>query len=182
MFDICVLNPSLQDDVGKHIASALAWDHALKIAYPEPIAADVDRFLMTLLLTQGHDNISRFRIVKRMWDRFYSKALQSVPSAAASINAANKAMRLKSKRDFLDCDLLHLACFGWFGGDVLVLTCDPPQTILNRLAVYKGMVAAVPTELSRDELPKIRDGVVARCESTGEITHIFPVQRVPTIV
>ena len=182
LYDMCVLHPTLQVDVGSHIASSLAWDNALKATYPKSIATEVDQFLCALLLTKGHDNISRFRVAKRMWSKLYGRSLKMFPDSSAEINQANKAMRLKTRKDFLDCDLIHLACFGWFGEDVLVATCDPPETVLWRLAVYKGMVAAVPTTISQSGLPKVRHGIIVTCNPDGAITHIFQAQTVPTIV
>lgn len=77
-----------------------------------------------------------------------------------------------------------MACFGWFDADVTVLTCDPADSTMNRIAVYKGMVevASNAPDLPEDRLPAVRVGIIARCEPTGEITHIFPVHGVPTIV
>jgi hypothetical protein len=185
LFDLCILGPLGRADLRSQIASALAWDHGLKAIYPKAIARDVDTFLASLLLVKGHSNISRFRVAKRLWDGFYARARTLVPSAADEIDKAARAMKLKSRRDFLDCDLIHLACFGWFDEDVIVLTCDPPETILVRIAVYKGMVEAVAAnapDLDTHDLPMVRAGLIVRCERDGSISHIFPVQRVPTIV
>lgn len=185
LFDMCVLGPVRQPGITGQIASALAWDHALKAVYPKDIANDVDNFLASLLLVAGHSNISRFRIAKRMWDFFYARGRLIVPEAADGIADAAKAMRLKTRRDFLDCDLIHLACFGWFEDDVVVLTSDPPDAILSRIAVYKGMVqaaAANAPDMEPDRLPAVRPGLIVRCEPDGEISHIFPIERVPTIV
>ena len=86
-------------------------------------------------------------------------------------------MQLKTRRDFLDCDPYHLACFGWFGADVTVKTFDPADSILNRISVHKCIVEGVDTiatDIATDQLPVLRVGIVARCEPTGEIAHIFP--------
>ncbi len=182
LFDICVLYPSQKQDLTNDIAEMLAWDHALKSTYPKKLSEEVERFLMSLLLTSGGQHISRFRIVKRLWDRYYRRAIVDLPSHASEINKLNKAMRLKSRRDFLDCDLVHLASFGWLGDDVLVFTCDPPESVLGRLTVYKSMIGAVPTELSPNKLPLLSHGMIICCSPEGEITHIFPVNRVPVIV
>lgn len=185
LFDACITQPCDQDELTAQIASVLAWDYALKGVYPKAATRGVDRDLAILLLVPGQSHLSRFRIAKRLWDGFYAKARHLIPEAAEAITAANKAMRLKTRRDFLDCDIYHLACFGWFDCDVTVLSCDPPESILGRIAVYKGMVeaaAAIATEIGTEKLPPLRSGIIARCEPTGEITHVFPVQVVPTIV
>ena len=185
LFDKCITAPCAQPDLTLQIASVLAWDYGVKSVFPKDVAPEVDRSLALLLLVPGLSQLSRFRIVKRMWDHFYAKARHSVQDAASAIHVANKAMQLKTRRDFLDCDIYHLACFGWFDSDVTVLTCDPPDSILNRIAVYKGMVEAVAAnapDIPDDRLPLLHAGIIARCEPSGEITHIFPVQRIPTIV
>lgn len=185
LFDMCITEPCSQPDLTLQIASVLAWDYGVKSVFPKDLARELDRRLALLLLLPGQSHLSRFRIAKRLWDGFYAKARHSVPAAGDAIDAANKAMQLKTRRDFLDCDIYHLACFGWFGSDVTVLTCDPPNSILNRIAVYKGMVEAVAAnapDVPEDRFPMLHAGIVARCEPSGEITHIFPVQRIPTIV
>lgn len=184
LFDMCILRPAQLADLAGQIASALAWDWALKVAYPKEFAKEIDSFLVSLLLVSGQSNISRFRVAKRLWDSFYANARTLVSEAADGIAEANKAMRLKSRRDFLDCDLIHLACFGWFDDDVIVLTCDPPDTIRWRISVYKGMVQAAaanaPT-VNPARLPAIRAGLIVCCGPDGEISHVFPVQRLPTV-
>jgi hypothetical protein len=185
LFDLCITGPCSQTDLTLQIASSLAWDYGLKSVFSKSIAKEIDNSLAPLLLVMGHSQLSRFRIAKRLWDVFYAKGRKLMPQAVEGIEAANKEMQLKTRRDFLDCDLYHIACFGWFGADVTVLTCDPPDSIMNRIAVYKGMVESVAAnapDLPEDRLPAVRVGIIARCEPTGEITHIFPVQRVPTIV
>ncbi len=185
LFDMCITQPCEQSDLTVQIASVLAWDYGLKSAFPKQIVRDVDRALAILLLIPGQFHLSRFRIAKRMWDLFYAEARHWVSDSAEAIRIANKAMQLKTRRDFLDCDLYHLACFGWFDTDVTVFTCDPPESILNRIAVYKGMVeaaAANASDVDASCFPPLRVGIIVRCEPTGEITHIFPVQRIPTIV
>ena len=185
LFDLCIAGPCSQTELTLQIASALAWDYGLKSVFPKSIAQEIDSTLAVLLLVTGDSQLSRFRIAKRLWDAFYAKGRKLAPQAVEGIEAANKAMRLKTRRDFLDCDLYHMACFGWFDADVTVLTCDPPDSIMNRIAVYKGMVESVAAnapDLPEDLLPAVRVGIIARCEPTGEITHTFPVQGVPTIV
>lgn len=156
----------------------------MKHAFPNAVSRDVDHALATLLLAPGQSELSRFRIAKRMWDQFYANARHYVPNAAGAISVANKAMQLKTRRDFLDCDIYHLACFGWHDADVTILTCDPPDSILNRIAVYKGMVNAAASralDVPEDRFPLLRAGIIARCEPNGEITHIFPIQEIATI-
>ncbi|MDB5582734.1 MAG: hypothetical protein JWR80_7910 [Bradyrhizobium sp.] len=185
LFDLCITGPCAQPDLTLQIASVLAWDYGVKSAFPKDVSREVDRSLAALLLVPGQSHLSRFRIAKRMWDHFYAKARHWVPAAADAIHVANKAMQLKTRRDFLDCDIYHLACFGWFDADVTVLTCDPPDSVLNRIAVYKGMVeaaAANAPDAPESRFPPLHNGIIARCEPSGEITHIFPVQRIPTIV
>lgn len=185
LFDVCITGPCSQTDLTLQIASSLAWDYGLKRVFPKSVTQEINNELAVLLLVSGQSQLSRFRIAKRLWDVFYAKSRKLVPQAVEGIDAANKAMQLKTRRDFLDCDLYHMACFGWFDADVTVLTCDPAESIINRIAVYKGMVESVAAnapDLSEDQLPAVRLGIIARCEPTGEITHIFPVQRVSTIV
>lgn len=186
LFDICITKTCEQADLREQIASVLAWDYALKMVVPKASAKAIDPDLMALLLVPGVSHVSRFRIAKRMWDLIYARAHREIPPAlAGSMNAAHKAMQLKLRRDFLDCDLYHLACFGYFGADVTVFTGDPPDSIMHRISVYKGMVeaaAASATDIPDHKLPQLHAGIVARCEPSGEISHIFPVHSVPTMV
>ena len=181
LYDGCVLERTQQAGLGPEIAMALALDNAQKATYPKSIAADVELVLYDLLIVKGYDTYSRFRVAKRMWDKIYSRTLKKYRVAPPKTKCLNKAMHLKSRRDFLDCDLIHLACFGLDGEDVLAITCDPPETIKGRMSVYKCLVAAVSTDIDSDELPKIRNGIIAISDTTGVITHVFRAQDVPAI-
>lgn len=187
LFDTCITTPCEQPDLTRQLASLLAWDYGVKHIVSISATRETEQLLATLMITPGRSYLSRFRIAKRFWDLFYSSVHRHImeKSTSEALQVANKAMRLKTTRDFLDCDIYHIACFGWFESDVTVLTCDPPESILNRVAAYKGMVeavAAIAPDVPTNRLPMLRAGVIARCDPNGEITQVFPVQAIPTIV
>lgn len=185
LFDICVTNPGSRAETPVEIANVLAWDYALKGSYPKDRQAEIRTFFMTIIVAaRAASLISRFRIVKRLWDEFFKmKALHAV-GAKEGIERANRAMRLKTTRDFVDCDLLHLACFGWGDHDVVAFTCDPPEAICQRVSVYKGIIALArgwADQIDPAELPQLRDGRIAFCQPDGSITKLVRILDLPTI-
>lgn len=185
LFDICVTDPGSRPETPVEIANVLAWDYALKVAYPSDKQEEVLHFFFTVLVAaKAGPLISRFRIIKRIWDRFYQNRAMHLPGAEKAIEDANQAMRLKTARDFVDCDLLHLACFGWSGHDVVAFTCDPPDVICGRIGVYKGILEIVRkwgSGLPAEELPVLKDGRMAFCSADGEIRSVVRIEDVPRI-
>jgi hypothetical protein len=186
LFNHCVTNPGSRVETPVEIANVLAWDYALKIQYPKDKRDEIRTFFMTIIVAaRAAPLISRFRIVKRLWDEFFKMRTLHAASAKEGIEAANRAMRLKTTRDFVDCDLLHLACFGWGDHDVVAFTCDPPAAICKRVSVYKGIVALArdwADQIDPAQLPQLRDGRIAFCEPDGNITQLVRISDLPTII
>jgi hypothetical protein len=185
LFDICVTNPGSRTETPVEIANVLAWDYALKGSYPKDRQAEIRTFFMTIIVAaRATPLISRFRIVKRLWDEFFKMKALHAASAKEGIVRANRAMRLKTTRDFVDCDLLHLACFGWGDHDVVAFTCDPPEAICQRVSVYKGFIALArewADQIDPAQLPQLRDGRIAFCQPDGNITKLVRILDLPTI-
>lgn len=185
LFDMWVTRPCGQPDFATKLAEVLAWDAACAWPYPRKIVPGIERYLASLMIRPGSAHLSRFRLAKRMWEIFYSHARDSVPGANDLVEAGRRAMKIKSRGDILDCDLIHRACFGDDDRDVLVLTCDRPEIVEHRIAIYKGMVenaAAMAVDVPNHLLPAVSAGAVACCEPNGTITDVFLVQAVPTSV
>lgn len=185
LFDICVTSPSSRPEITTEIANMLAWDRALKTAAPKGREEELIRFYLTMLiLGEAAPLTSRFRVVKMIWDLFYRNRKSHAPAASKELDAANRAMRLKSTRDFVDCDLLHLACFGWLGHEVVAFTCDPTESICRRISVYKGILHAALGQtvgVPEHKLAKLSDGRVAFCHADGEIESLARIQALPRI-
>ena len=185
LFDLCVTNPGSRAETPVEIANVLAWDHALKASYPKEKQAEIRTFFMTIIVAaRAAPLISRFRIVKRLWDEFFRMRALHTVGAEKGIEGANRAMRLKTTRDFVDCDLLHLACFGWGDHDVVAFTCDSPEAICQRVSVYKGIIALArewAAQIDPAELPQLRDGRIAFCQPDGKITKLVRILDLPTI-
>jgi hypothetical protein len=100
-------------------------------------------------------------------------------------------MRLKTRRDRVDCDLVHHACSGYRADSGIVsvacFTTDDPSIVIPRIAVYKGMRRAMwsffddsAKRMVEEEHP-IAPGLVVFCvlfitlafELRNMVCHIF---------
>jgi hypothetical protein len=187
LFNIFVGNKALSADAPEALANSLGYDYAFKCMYPKMVRADVNRFLYVMALLQpAVPTLSKFRVAKLFWDQFFTKGSKlHNPAFQDEIKYVNRSMRLKTSRDFLDCDLIHFACFGWGTLPVAAFTCDDPQVIFHRVAVYKGFIRYLInlTEgIPAERLPMMRHGLIVRCDPDGTITHIFPTESIPAIM
>jgi hypothetical protein len=119
LFDMWVTAPCERPDFTKRVAEVLAWDTACGWLYPRKIVPGMERYLASLMIRSGSPHLSRVRLAKRMWDIFYTHCRDSVPDAKELVETGQKAMKIKSRGDVLDCDLIHRACFGDDDQDVL---------------------------------------------------------------
>lgn len=90
-------------------------------------------------------NMSKFRLVKRFWDRTWSLL---PPESKEGLEKESRAMRIKNHADYSDVDLIHVATLGVETEEgehhkVVCLTCDDPDELIMRLRVYRGVLAHV---------------------------------------
>ena len=135
-------------DTADWLQTALALDAVHKVDLPPAVGRE---FYSQLFATSFFDegrlirNLSKFRLAKRLWDRSWNKLTQGQEPPQVLVEA-HAAMSIKSKRDYLDCDLIHTAVLGVETEDgerhrVSCLTCDDPEVMLTRLGVYRGLLA-----------------------------------------
>jgi len=130
------------------LQTALALDAVHKLDLPPAVGRD---YYSQLFATSFFNddrlirNLSKFRLAKRLWDRTWNKLTQGEEPPPGLVDA-HAAMSIKSKQDYLDCDLIHTAVLGVETEDgkrhrVTCLTCDDPDALLTRLGVYRGLLA-----------------------------------------
>jgi len=115
LFDQCLPLDKMHAHVfEKTVHEHLSWDHLFERTFPKAIDGQMTSFLLGSMLVDGGliSGVSRFRLAKRFWDESHDKMLRQDPALAARGTSFARSMKLKSRRDFLDCDLIHLSCFG----------------------------------------------------------------------
>lgn len=87
---------------------------------------------------------SKFRIIKRLWDNSYYGLEKSKIFEIGYIKNLNDSMKVKSKEDFLDCEIIHFSCIGdcveGKFNPVFSFTQDKKSIVINRIVVYKSMI------------------------------------------
>jgi hypothetical protein len=99
-------------------------------------------------------------------------------------------MDLKSKRDYVDCELIHKLVVGTVMNNkyikVIGFTCDDGQTIINRIQVYKSMIAFCINKLYNPEtsekyketMKKWQQGILVICNTDGAFMHEIKVDEI----
>lgn len=138
-------DPNLQ----RNLVTALSFDYLTKFPFAKEYRKDLRGFVFVhWLFIQNSllSGLSKYRLAKTIWDDAFSE-MQNTPSlkvrGAEEINAL---MSLKTHRDFVDTELIHLAVHGYYKADgyrrLLCVTCDPHDTIVARVRIYKTLYNA----------------------------------------
>ena len=173
----------------------LLHDYVTKFNYSKNIENEVFGFLADqcfLISQKVGRNASSFRLVKRIWDSsypFYSRKNHS-EDVWNDAEACNKLMRLKERRDFLDCDIVHLAVFGIFDREERVrypihaFTKDGAEDVKLRIRLLKGMAESRRRFVNLDSGGEIPDDLVSRMNGLilfvgddGSISKILDVEK-----
>lgn len=135
-------------DTAGWLQTALALDAVYKLDLPSATGSEYySELIAHSFFTDNRliRNLSKFRLAKRLWDRSRNKLAQG-QELPPEITQAHAAMAIKSKQDYLDCDLIHSAVLGVEDEDglrhqVTCLTCDDPDILETRLGIYRGLLA-----------------------------------------
>jgi len=173
----------------------LLHDYVTKFNYPKNVENEVFGFLADqcfLISQKVGRNASSFRLVKRIWDSsfpFYSRKDLS-EGVRKDAEACNKLMRFKERRDFLDCDIVHLAVFGFYDREerirypVHAFTKDGEEDVKMRIRLLKGMAESRRRFANSENGGEIPDDLVSRMNGLilfvgddGSISRILDVEK-----
>lgn len=178
------------------IHQSLILDRVLCHDFPSDIK---EREMRSNLITaikfiQDKRNYSFARAVLKLWnDYFHKKILRDIKTKGSGSLTEDdvvrifKALNLKTHKDLLDTDVIHLACIGRFVENghlkVSIVTCDGYEDTMIRIGFYKTGIfhlnAIIKDELKRDDLIVCNEGWVLIADyNTGAFTHVIEVEKV----
>ena len=194
-FDRCITEVIENPDARRHMLACLATDALFKFNFPRPLLPHFHvRFLAMLLSRHEVDNsVSLFRVVKRIWDALYYQMYQSQKSLDRDrLVTAQKYMKIKNDRDYLDCDLIHFLCVGLVANDqrspVLAFTTDDLNAVVNRISVFKAIQeqfrenALKVTGRKAEEVVCHEQGVLVHCTSDSHLRDFVRVADIQAMI
>lgn len=188
--------PLLSDTIEEYLISCLLFDYVCKFDYPKDVERDVlhsfliPSFFVPHALTSG---LSKFRIVKKLWDRMYPEIYVKSDYPTPVLEEMSKSMRIKRYEDFLDCELIHLACLGDYYDQkyspVVSFTCDDSQKVIARIRIYKSVLSVfinLMVEKGNDSYRTIiqswKEGTVAFCNPDGTLKDVIEINKIPAFI
>lgn len=146
LYEICVDRILKKKDFKSIIVDYLLTDFIYKYKYPASLYATVYNLFSVGILqeeTPGYQ-FSKFRVIVDFWQRNYEKLKKHSKAPKHALEKTNKAMSLKTKKDFVDTELVHMTTMGFIHQrshyPVIGLTTDNIDNLIHRIAVYKGFI------------------------------------------
>ncbi len=96
--------------------------------------------------------LGSLRAIERLIKMAYQKNIGSLEDRKA-IFKTWQGLKLKPHADLADCELIHLACFGYDGDYCCCWTTDPAELIKKRLGLYCASICGME-KLFYEELPQ----------------------------
>ncbi len=183
-----------RENLGEILHGHLAFDFLYRFRFPEQLREDIFDFLAASLFAAGEtvSGLSKVRIVKALWDRYYERLLKRNPGARADVQALDREIGPKTFQDFLDWEALHHAVLGY--GDerkrVRPVTAFVPEaeaTVRARCSAYKSALRIFLDQVNREELatslkPALqawKPGAVAPCNEDGTFDSVIQTGDLP---
>lgn len=181
LFDLCLTGFLTREDFPEEVYRHLAFDHLYRFQFPEVLREEVFEFLCASLFAAGMNvaGLSKMRIVKQIWDRAYERLLKGNVGARGEIQALDREMKLRTRRDYLDWEAVHYAVLGYpddddWGHPVTAFTLESEERSRTRSIAYKTALRAFLDQIERSDLANIRPhldawrpGLLVACREDG---------------
>jgi len=184
--------PLSSDTVGEYLNSCLLFDYVCKYPYPQKLEIEmmytffIPSFFITNPATSG---LSKFRIIKKIWDTIYPKLYVKSDYPKDVLEQMSRSMKIKKHEDFVDCELIHMVCFGDYYDKgfrpVVAFTCDDSKVVLDRISIYKSMVEVFLNLLDekanksyRNIIKSWKQGIVVFCNFDGTFKEVIEVNQI----
>jgi hypothetical protein len=177
LVDLCMTSVVSREGFETLILRQLSFDFLYRFPFPDVLRDEVFHFLCASLFGTGDTvaGMSKMRIIKVIWDRAYPRLLKANPGARGEIQALDREMKLRTRKDFLDWELVHHAVLGCEADNgfrpVTAFTPEPGEKIRARAIAYKCALRAFLDPITRDDLVTLRPKLEAWSPGT-----LVPVQ------
>lgn len=189
----CIYDPLQYTNFESHVHETLAFDFLCKQPYPKRIVLPLLNYLMiTNLYSNPLTPFSKFRLLALHWRSIEDQYKKENLFNPQTIISFSKSLKLKTTRDTLDCELIHLVCLGKYSlGEfqpVLAFTSENKQNITDRILAYRSLNNVFATSHDVDIIKGLgrtpichmwKHGVVAFCNEDGSIYDYLVVAELP---
>lgn len=195
LFDLCVTRVVSAEGFVDPIIRQLSFDFVYRFPFPEVLREEVFEFLCASLFAAGEtvSGLSKMRTIKVLWERAYPRLLKRNPGAREEVQALDRVMRLRVRKDFLAWEVIHHAVLGFAVEEgfqpVTAFTLEPEAEAEVRCIAYKSALRAFLDQISPDDLAKIRPkldawrpGAVVPCQEGGTFASPVPTGDLPIFV
>jgi hypothetical protein len=145
------------------IYEGLAWDRAISYI-PESLSYNERADWLIEVLDQIQFNI-RTRNLNIGFYRHFDSLIPYIfrnEETIQNILKKNKT-RLKRNTDYLDTDIVNIAVCGYYSNGaslpIRVITCDPKQSVTDRIQMYKGFFKFIEDELKLVNIMKQKNKI-----------------------
>ena len=192
LFDLCVTRVVSGEGFETPFIRQLSFDHLYRFPFPDVLREEIFHFLCASLFGTGDTvaGMSKMRIVKVIWDRAYPRLLKANPGARGEIQALDREMKLRTRKDFLDWELVHHSVLGCEADKgfrpVTAFVPEPAEKIRSRAIAYKCALRAFLDPITRDDLvtlrPKLESwspGTLVPVQEDGTFEALVPTADLP---
>jgi hypothetical protein len=183
-------DPNLQ----RNLITALSFDYLVKYPYSRETRKGLRGFIFVhwlFLQNSLISSLSKYRLAKSIWDDAFAEMQQMPWLRVPGAEDINELMSLKTHRDLVDTELIHLAVHGYYDGSgyrrLLCVTCDAQDTIVARIRIYKTLYKACLAfvEESSDMhtryahiMNQFANGLILICNDACEVVSVIDVSHV----
>lgn len=192
LFDLCVTGVAARDGFHDPLVRQLSFDYLFRYPFPDHLREEVFQFFCASLFAAGESvaGLSKMRAVKVLWDRAYPRLLKGNLAARAELQALDREMKLRTRKDFLGREVIHHAILGFETKDgfnpVTAFAPEDQEKITTRCIAYKSALRVFLDTITSDDLEKIsvkikdwKPGTVAPCGEDGIFNPVVGTGELP---
>jgi hypothetical protein len=192
LFDLCVTEVAAKDGFHDPVVRQASFDYLFRYPFPDHLREEVFQFFCASLFAAGESvaGLSKMRAVKILWDRAYPRLLKGNLAARAEIQALDREMKLRTRKDFLAREVIHHAILGYETEDgfnpVTAFALESEEKLRTRCIAYKSALRVFLDQITRDDLAKIsykiedwKPGALAPCHEDGTFESLVKTGDLP---
>jgi hypothetical protein len=192
LFDLCVGEVAARDGFHDPVIRQLAFDYLFRYSFPDYLREEVFQFFFASLFAAGESvsGLSKMRAVKVLWDRAYPRLLKGNLAARAEIQALDREMKLRTRKDFLGREVIHHTILGYETEDgfnpVTAFAPESEEKLKTRCIAYKSALRVFLDQITPDDLAKIsfkledwKPGLLAACQEDGTFESLVGTGELP---
>jgi hypothetical protein len=192
LFDLCVTEVAAREGFHDPVVRQLSFDYLFRYPFPDNLREEVLQFFFASLFAAGESvaGLSKMRAVKILWDRAYPRLLKAHLGARAELQALDREMKLRTRKDFLGREVIHHAILGYETADgfnpVTAFAPESEEKIRKRCIAYKSALRVFLDTITPNDLAKIsfkledwKPGAIAPCQEDGTFESLVATGDLP---